>query len=63
MIILQQGAGKAGTWVEEEVDIIADYRKAFGKDPPARATIGIMSDSDNTKGKVTSYVTTLEVFR
>jgi len=63
MIILEQGPAKVGTWVAQEVDILADYRKVFGADPPAAATIGIMSDSDNTHGAATAYVADLTVFR
>ncbi|MEF9425755.1 MAG: DUF3047 domain-containing protein [Candidatus Mariimomonas ferrooxydans] len=49
MIILQAGAEKAGKWMEQEVNIIEDYRKAFGSEPPATASIAVMNDSDNTK--------------
>lgn len=63
MIILQQGKSKAGIWIEEEVNIVADYRRAFGEDPPHEATIGIMNDSDNTKGKAVSYISSIMVYR
>lgn len=63
MILLEQGQSKVGAWVAEEVDIIADYRRAFGADPPDKATIGIMNDSDNTHGAATSYITDLAVLR
>ncbi|MEE8328509.1 MAG: DUF3047 domain-containing protein [Thermodesulfovibrionia bacterium] len=49
MIILQAGSEKAGKWMEQEVNIIEDYRKAFGSEPPAIASIAVMNDSDNTK--------------
>jgi hypothetical protein len=63
IIILEHGDKRAGAWVEEVVDIPADYRRVFGKDPPARASIGIMSDTDNTKDSVKAYVTALRVFK
>jgi hypothetical protein len=63
MILLEAGAEKAGQWVEEEVDILTDYRKAFGKPPPRLATIGIMNDSDNTGERSTSYMDYIEVFK
>lgn len=63
MILLKQGQAKVGTWSAEQVDIIADYRRAFGADPPDKATIGIMNDSDNTHGAATSYITDIAVFR
>jgi len=63
MIIKEQGQDKVGVWEAEEADIIADYRRAFGAEPPEKATIGIMNDSDNTHGAAVSYVTDIAVFR
>jgi len=61
MVLLEKGASKAGTWVDEEIDIPADYRKAFAKEPPARARIAIMNDSDNTGERSVSWVAFIEV--
>ncbi len=63
MILLEKGPAKAGTWQDEEVNILEDYRKAFGSKPPARARLAIMNDSDNTGESSVSYVADLEVFR
>jgi len=63
MIALQAGKRNIGTWQEEQVNIVDDYRKAFGKKPPPLATIGIMNDSDNTKERSTSYLAFIEVSR
>jgi hypothetical protein len=63
MIILQSGKGNAGTWQEQEVDILNDYRKIFNREPPAAASIAIMNDSDNTGESSVSYVDYIEVFR
>jgi len=63
IIILEQGRNRIGTWMEETVNILEDYRKAFGKDPPAMAGIAIMNDSDNTGEMAVSYVDFLEVFK
>jgi hypothetical protein len=62
MIVLQQGAAHAGQWISEEVNMLEDYRKAFGSEPPAAASIAIMNDSDNTGEQSVSYVGFLEVF-
>jgi hypothetical protein len=48
MVLLQTGPERAGEWVEESVDLLEDYREAFGEDPPAMATLAVMSDSDQT---------------
>lgn len=63
MIILERGDRKAGVWVEENVNIIADYRRAFGTNPPEKATLGIMSDTENTRGSAVSYITGIVLSR
>lgn len=63
MVLLERGDDRAGSWVEEDINIIEDYEKAFGEKPPRRATIGIMADSDNTSGRATSYIDYIMVYR
>jgi hypothetical protein len=48
MIVVESGDAKANQWIEEKRDIVADYRQAFGTDPPPISGIAIMTDSDNT---------------
>lgn len=55
MIVLQSGDEKAGRWVSEERDVLEDYRKAFGGEPPALAFIALMTDTDDTGEAVTAY--------
>jgi hypothetical protein len=61
MVLLQKGPGRAGQWVEERVNALDDYRRAFGKDPPDRAALAIMSDADDTGEKATGYIDYIEV--
>jgi hypothetical protein len=63
MIILEAGPEKAGRWVEEDVDIVKDYRRAFGTDPSAIAGIAVMNDSDNTGESSVSYLGDIEVYK
>lgn len=63
MVVLRAGDREAGTWVEESVNILEDYRKAFGTDPPARARIAIMNDSDNTGQSSVSWVDYMEIYK
>jgi len=63
MIPLRQGDGEVGRWLIEEVDVLSDYRRAFGADPPEIATVGIMSDSDDTGERVLAWLDFIEVFR
>jgi hypothetical protein len=48
IIVVQSGDARAGTWVEQERDLLADYRRAFGDDPPPLAGVAVMTDTDNT---------------
>ncbi len=63
MILLRAGGENAGTWQEEEVDIIRDYRESFMTNPPSTASIAIMNDSDNTGESSVSYIDYLEVLK
>lgn len=63
MVPIDQGRVRVGQWVSHERNVLEDYRRAFGKEPPAEASIAIMNDSDNTGEHSVSYVRSLEVFR
>jgi hypothetical protein len=63
MVLLEKGPSRVGQWVDEEVNILEDYRKAFRKGPPARARIAVMNDSDNTGEAAVSWMDFIEVFR
>jgi hypothetical protein len=63
LIALEKGSKKVEIWQDEEVNILQDYRTAFGADPPTVASIAIMNDSDNTGQKSVSYIDFIEVFQ
>ena len=50
-----------GKWIMEEVNILEDYKKAFGKNPPKKASLAIMSDSDNTGESATAWIDFIEL--
>lgn len=60
MVILERGNKRLGQWVEESVNVLEDYRKVFGKDPPAQAALAVMSDSDNTQTHAVAYLDFIE---
>ena len=60
MIIMQEGKTLTGNWITEKADVLADYRKAFGEDPPRDAGLAVMSDSDNTGESTTAYIDFIE---
>ncbi len=56
MVAVESGDGKAGRWIDEERDLVEDYRRAFGEDPPRIGAVAIMTDTDNTgEGAVAWY--------
>jgi hypothetical protein len=61
MIVMRSGTSDTGLWVEEEADILKDYQRAFGEDPPKRARIAVMNDSDNTGEAAVSYIDYIEI--
>ncbi|MGK0290585.1 MAG: hypothetical protein ACI86H_002044 [bacterium] len=61
LIFLQKGKKNIGKWMEEKIHIIRDYEKTFGSRPVTKATIIIMSDSDDTMEKASSYLDYIEI--
>lgn len=48
MIVVESGPEHLGSWREETRNVLEDYRRAFGEDPPLVNGIAIMTDTDNT---------------
>ncbi len=55
LVAVQSGNDNAGTWQIETRNILEDYRKAFGEEPPRITGISIMTDSDDTKSSAVAY--------
>lgn len=55
MVAVRSGRENTGEWVAERRNVLADYRAAFGGEPPAVNGIAIMTDTDNTGGDATAY--------
>jgi hypothetical protein len=55
-VVVARGAGdRTGAWADEEHDVAADYRRAFGGEPPAVTGIGVLTDTDDTRGSVIAW--------
>jgi len=63
LVPVEEGEENLGRWKNEEANIIEDYRKAFGEEPPEKAALAIMNDSDNTGEGSVSYMDFIEVAR
>ena len=55
MVAVESGNARAGQWISEERDILADYRRLFGEEPRRIGAIAIMTDTDNTGAEVTAW--------
>ena len=55
MIVVESGPSRLRQWVSYERDIVADYRRAFGEDPPPISGVALMTDSDNTGESVVAH--------
>jgi hypothetical protein len=63
MILIEKGTTHLGRWLEEQVNIVEDYERAFHKRPPKTAGLAIMNDSDNTGESSVSYIDWIEIFK
>ena len=53
MIVLESGRARVGQWVQERVDLAADFARAFpGEAPGAVEGLAFLADTDNTHGRV-----------
>lgn len=48
MIVAESGTGHAGQWVSVRRNIVEDYQRAFGSEPPEVTAVIVSSDTDNT---------------
>ena len=55
MIVVRSGNAEAGRWVEESRNVLDDYRRAFGEEPPAIAGVAVMTDTDDTGESATAW--------
>lgn len=55
MIVAANGHRELDRWHFLRVNLLEDYRRAFGEDPPRVKAVGIMSDSDNTGTVIDAY--------
>jgi len=55
MIAVESGPERVGKWVTERRDLVADFRAAFGEDPPKAGAIAIMTDTDQTGERAVAW--------
>jgi hypothetical protein len=55
MVVASSGKAREGQWVTLSRDIAADYRRAFGGDPPRITGVAVAVDTDNTSESTVTY--------
>ena len=55
MLAVESGPGRVGEWIGERRNIVDDYRRFFGEEPPAVGAIAIMTDTDQTGSTATAW--------
>ena len=55
LIALQSGENKAGQWIKEKRDVLADIKKHLGLDNTSIDAVAIMTDTDNSGQSATAY--------
>ncbi|OGB26596.1 MAG: hypothetical protein A3I66_17285 [Burkholderiales bacterium RIFCSPLOWO2_02_FULL_57_36] len=60
MIVVRSGAAQAGRWITETRDLAADFRAAFGEDPPDIVAVALATDTDNTGESATAWYGDIE---
>ena len=55
MLAVESGSSKAGQWLSETRDVLADYRQLFAEEPGEIGGIAFMTDTDNTNSEATAW--------
>jgi hypothetical protein len=60
MVVADSGSAQLGRWMSHEADLAADFRRAFGIEPPAVSAVIVSADTDNTGETTDSYFGDIE---
>ena len=63
MIVLESGDALLGKWVSERRDVLADYRRLFGGDPPLVRGIAFLTDADNTASRASGDYGDIDILK
>ncbi|WP_283770157.1 DUF3047 domain-containing protein [Variovorax sp. PCZ-1] len=54
-LVVESGKANLGKWLDYERDIRADFIKTFGEEPGTLTGVALMTDTDNTQSRATSW--------
>jgi hypothetical protein len=55
MIVVRSGNAEANRWIAEERNVLEDYRRAFGEEPPPVSGVAVMTDTDDTGARALAW--------
>ena len=55
MIVVRSGPAEVGRWVTETRNVLDDYRRLFGGQPPRIAGVAVMTDTDDTGERAVAW--------
>ena len=55
MIVVRSGQAEIGRWLTETRNVLDDYRRLFGGEPPRIAGIAVMTDTDDTGERAVAW--------
>jgi hypothetical protein len=54
-VVVRSGEAQAGKWITERRDVVADYRRLFGREPERIRGVRIQINSQHTKSQAEAY--------
>ena len=61
--VVESGTGNLGSWVFEQVDLLADYDRVYGGEPKSRTRgLGILTDANSTHSYAEAHYADLRVW-
>ncbi|MBH9552692.1 DUF3047 domain-containing protein [Inhella gelatinilytica] len=54
-IVVDSGSAQLGRWRDHRRDVVTDFERAYGEAPGPLRFVAVMSDSDNTQGRVRAW--------
>lgn len=61
LLAVESGTTQAGQWLAERRNVLEDYRRIFGEEPPVVGAIAIMTDTDNTGASAEAWYDDLKI--
>lgn len=63
LLAVESGTEKVGTWIVEKRNVLEDYRRLFGEEPPLVGAIAVMTDTDDTGTSAEAWYDDLRIER